>query len=337
MKLLLIGDPHVVAEELADCERLMDLVEDTIKAEKPDEVVFMGDLHHNHAVIALDVMAFWKRRLEAINRKFGLRPFLIVGNHDRSGDSSNPNHALLAYEGLARVVEGCYAMAPTWPGNQPPLALLVGYTGNPMLFDEMVKGSRTQLILCHETFNGAKYENGFYAPEGIDPSRYADKHIISGHIHTPQRFANVTYIGAPRWRTVSDADVKARGLVIIETTGVHVNLLKVIPTDTHCRPIRHVVIDEASFDEYVGPPPKGPRYIVDIYGSVDFIKKHSEHWKGARIRTFPTRLDTPVVSESEGISKALGNYLTQYQPRHGANRADLAKLWVERVGNMAQH
>ncbi len=339
MKVLLVGDPHVVTEELADCERLLDLVEETCSNEDVEAIVFMGDLHHNHAVIALDVMAFWRRRLEQLRRKTGLKPYLIVGNHDRSGDGSNPNHALLAYEGLAYVVDRkMNIIEPRSVNNTPPAAVLLGYTGDPDKFHELVAGTRGRAILCHETFNGAKFDNGFYAPEGIDPSRYPDFTFISGHIHTPQRVgSNVTYIGAPRWRTVSDAGVKTRALVIVDvgsTSGL--SILKLIPTASHCTPIRHVVIDETSFEEYVGPPPPGIRYIVDIHGSPAFIKEHSQHWRGARIRTFPTRLnDDSVVRESQGISQALRGYLSQYQPQHGADPAALQALWSSRLGGLA--
>jgi hypothetical protein len=40
-------------------------------------------------------------------------------------------------------------------------------------------------VVCHATFNGARYENGFYAKEALDPDAVPQKRIISGHIHTP--------------------------------------------------------------------------------------------------------------------------------------------------------
>jgi DNA repair exonuclease SbcCD nuclease subunit len=334
VKLLLVGDPHVVAEELADCERLMDLVEETIKAERPDQVVFMGDLHHNHAVIALDVMAFWRRRLERL-RMIGPKPWLIVGNHDRSGDSGNPNHALLAYEGLAHVVDGSADLVDIHLGNAPR-ATLIGYTGTPMIFDEYVKKSQARVILCHETFNGAQYDNGFYAPEGIDPGLYPGKVFISGHIHTPQKVGdNVTYIGAPRWRTVSDAGVRRRALALIGIYGDgDVNFLKLIPTNSHCTPIVHVVVNEGDIHEN---HPQGPRYIVDIHGSPDFIKDRAAAWKekGARIRTFPVRQETAAVRESQGIRQALASYLSQYQPQHGTTPEALGALYAARLGALS--
>jgi DNA repair exonuclease SbcCD nuclease subunit len=331
VRALLVGDPHVVAEELADCERLLDLVEETCGKEDIEAIIFLGDLHHNHAVIALDVLAFWRRRLDRLRTRTGLKPWLIVGNHDRSGDGGNPNHALLAYDGLAHVVDRKQTL---YAGNTP-VATLVAYTGNVTDFDDLVRNSTSQTIICHETFNGARFENGFYAPEGIDPSQYPDKTFISGHIHTPQKVGNnVVYIGAPRWRTVSDADVAKRALAIVDLGGVIPEVVKLIPTKTHCTPIVHVVVHEGDIHEN---HPVGPRYIVDLHGGPDFIRERAPLWKekGARIRTFPTRAETPAVSESQGISKALASYLSQYQPQHGTDPRVLQGLWRDRLGALS--
>jgi len=41
-----------------------------------------------------------------------------------------------------------------------------------------------KILFCHQTFDGAKFENGFYAPDGFDFSGIKYEKIISGHIHT---------------------------------------------------------------------------------------------------------------------------------------------------------
>jgi len=49
--------------------------------------------------------------------------------------------------------------------------------------------------LCHQTFDGAKFSEGFYTTDGIDSSLIKTDLIISGHIHIEQRWANVYYPG----------------------------------------------------------------------------------------------------------------------------------------------
>ena len=57
LRLLIVGDPHVTVEELGDCQGLMALIDQTLEADPTiDHVVFLGDLHHNHRLIDVDVM-----------------------------------------------------------------------------------------------------------------------------------------------------------------------------------------------------------------------------------------------------------------------------------------
>jgi DNA repair exonuclease SbcCD nuclease subunit len=201
IKVLLVGDMHVVPEELQDCQKVIDAIRDTvvwgIKNSKIDTAVFMGDQHHTHAVVRLEVLSFWREALLELGKL--CKVVLLKGNHDAPADINSRIHVLEAYEGLPNVV--VIDKATTIDGID-----FVPYMPA-QAFVETVKDLKAPTLICHQTFQGAQYENGFFAHDGIELSLTPHKHVFSGHIHTPQSWDKLIYVGSPRWRTVSDANV----------------------------------------------------------------------------------------------------------------------------------
>lgn len=321
-KWLLIGDPHAVADELEDCRRLFAGILEVVRAERPDHVVFMGDQHHNHAIMHVEVLAFWReafKRLKAMQQSV----FCLVGNHDMPGDGASKAHAMMAYEDLVTVVDH-------------PLradgVLLMPYKHSNEEFVNDVLGCSNRVVLCHQTFNGGKYENGFYAQNGCSLDGLRDRWFISGHIHTPQAFENVTYIGAPRWRSLSDVGVN-RALVLVELQeDREPKFLKLFDTGRWCEKLVHLVDRQ---EEPLGVETQpGWKYIVDVHGDETFIKARKAAWAGPgiRVRTFKTRAETKQVSESMGIGRALSTFLESYRPKFGTDVAILRSMVAQRLG-----
>jgi metallophosphoesterase superfamily enzyme len=61
------------------------------------EVWFLGDLHHTHAWVHVDVQAFWLKWLQRLASESWS---ILVGNHDQAPSG---NHALQWYESLDGV------------------------------------------------------------------------------------------------------------------------------------------------------------------------------------------------------------------------------------------
>jgi len=328
-KWLLIGDPHIVAEELDDGQALIDGICQTIEAEEPDYVLFLGDQHHNHRVLDVEVMAFWR---SAFWKMANLGPpiFALVGNHDMPGDASSKSHAMLAYEGIAGLkivdmlmkVDGC---------------LLVPYRHSSQDFINDVLCSPDQkVVFCHQTLQGATYENGFYAKDGADITGLEDREFISGHIHTPQRFGNVTYVGAPRWRSLSDAGID-RALLLLDITSGKLgtgreNGGKAIDTSQWCRKLIRVEVRQGQPLPDVTLPSRH-RYIVDIHGDSAFCLAQKYLWPGCRVRTFKTQNSVKHVSESMGIDKAIQVFMGSYVPKYGTDIGVLRTMVNQRLGN----
>src|SRR5208282_3433609 len=80
------------------------------------------------------------------------------------------------------------------------------------------------ILLCHQTFEGSQFENGFYAPEGVDQTLIPQKVVISGHIHNRQTVGKVTYIGTPRAVTANEAN-QDKGISILDTDTMQIEYI----------------------------------------------------------------------------------------------------------------
>lgn len=306
MKWLFVGDVHATAQELPDCQKLVDLILE--KTDKETVVVFLGDQYHTHATLRIEVIDFWTKALKSIKDK-SFQVVLVVGNHDMPHDSSQLVHSMLANNTEDMLVV-----------DRPLLWGAVGfmpYYHNPEKFVDDANELGTfgaETLVCHQTFNGATYENGFYAKDGVEPDSLTATHIISGHIHTPAQFSKVTYVGAPRWRTASDANID-RFLHLYDSDGDgKLTLAEKIPTGTHCRKILQATINEDGTTEGRTDALDGDVLHIDVRGSKAFCDEQKVKLasSGVRVRTFPKAEKSIKVRESEGIDKSFAKYLEAY-------------------------
>lgn len=319
MKTLFVGDVHAVPEELDDCRGLLQLVSDTAKLHAVDRILFLGDVYHHHNIIRAEVLAFWCEEFERLGRSWDT--WVLVGNHDRAGEGS-PIHALLAHRHVVRVVD-----APVEDAG----LLYLPYYADREAFVVDACASKMLTLACHQTFDGATYENGFFAKDGVEPDRLPQARIISGHIHTPHHFGKVTYLGAPRWRTLDDANVERAIWVYEFSPGGDVVSAKSFDTSVVCRPIRSAV----DSPEKPVALPLDPRvdWRIDVRGPAAWVEERKAQLAGpgVRMRTFASSTFVPQVRESEGVDRAFAAYVDRYEPRFGTDRERLRALARERL------
>lgn len=337
MKVLLVGDPHVTVEELADAQRLLDGVLDTANKYKPEHILFLGDQHHNHAVVRVEVTDFWLRNLRKLTEA-GHKVVMLVGNHDRPNDLSSSAHALQPYEDLKNV------KVIAEPAVHEGLFLLP-YVHDKVefqkaaykLYDLSVKmGVSAPTLFCHQTFDGSKYENGFYAPDGADPAMVGFSQVVSGHIHTKQEVTSpacrVLYIGSPRWRTVSDAN-EEKSIVLLEDSKSHIE----IKTEVWCSPIaKSVVSVDSDLQSLPFAHNDRTRYHIDALAlSSDMealIGKVRSKFPRAKIRPILIDAKKPsVVKESDGVFNALRRFVESSKAPHGTDAKVLQELIARRL------
>jgi DNA repair exonuclease SbcCD nuclease subunit len=330
MKLLFVGDPHATVDSLPECERLVDFICEVAKEEHTQFIVLLGDLYHTHAVMRVEVMAFWRAAFE---RMTNAGPIVIAlkGNHDMPGSDSEKAHALMAHKNQDKV----------WIVDDPMdfdgWLNFLPYYADRTKFVEAAKSfglglaPHGKVLVCHQSFLGFKYENGHVIEDGINPADLPQELVISGHIHSPQRDGKVWYIGAPRWRTASDVNTE-RNIWVVEFNKYGEEVYsRSFPTNVACSEL--ICLE----DRVEKPLPdltitNDARVMIDIHGPQDWIEQRKGLYPLAhRIRTFRTDNRVIRVKESEGIEQAMQSYLEEYKPKRGTDKAVLAKMVQERV------
>ena len=326
MKILTVGDVHAVIPELQDCHALIDLIEKTAIEQKVDQVLFLGDLYHNHRVIASEILYFWHTVFERFKAS-KLNVASMVGNHDKSAENADPKvHALVAHKQQIHVIEEPY--------TDTGILYLPYYSDKQAFIDDAKAASKgTNTLICHNSFEGSKFNDGYFDPEGVDPVFIKQEKVIAGHVHLPFEFGKITHIGAPRWRTLTDANTD-RNIVLYEfdSNGNILNRTN-FSTNEVCRQIKHVIdTEEAPFDLNLFDPKHDFR--IDLKGSESYIEKRKKELQrpGLKIRTLKIGQTKVQVRESDGIKVAYHKFAARYTPKFGTPNDKLINLSNERLG-----
>jgi len=320
---------HVVSSEIEECQRLTDYICDIVEKEKCN-LIILGDLLNNFRAIDMEVLCFWEaffNKIEAVledDREF----FAIVGNHDMPGNGDAQYHALMSFKNKPKcVIVDDFAVRDN--------ILFLPYFHNTNKFIEtcnkLHKETDTNVLICHQTFLGIQYDNGFYSKDGAEPDDLPFKQIISGHIHTPSKFGKVWYPGAPRSRTLSDANVE-RNLVLLEIKeDGSMGQQTLYSTKPVCKQIMH-------FKDTPESPPQIEdglnEYRIDIYGSEAYILERKAYYKSFRnvkLRSFASQSSSLMIKESDGIDRAFVNFFKNYEPKFGSIMSQLGELVKTRL------
>lgn len=328
-RFLVVGDPHATVEELPDCHKLLDFIIKTMREHAVTDVVFLGDQYHTHAIMHVEVLAFWRHAFQLIHDHCGGAVIhLMLGNHDMPGNDASTAHALLAHidTGYVRVYDKPQV-------NSRLQVSFVPYMSDPDRFVAACNELPHDLpLFCHQTFAGVLNDNGFLAKDGVDSNLLPQKEIVSGHIHKPQTVGKVWYPGAPRWRTLSDANVD-RAIWLIDTEHGRVENKMPFRTNGVCRTIRHFKITPETAHLLVLGEVANDDLRIDIEGPADFVAAQQQRYLGhARIRTHITDTVKVRVKESDGIPVALKKYSATYKARHGTPPDALERKAMERLG-----
>jgi DNA repair exonuclease SbcCD nuclease subunit len=323
---LIVGDPHATPQELGDCAALKELVYSSAKEYKVDTTIILGDIYNSHSVVNTPCIHFWKEFLDGLGKCI-----VLVGNHDCFSPTIQMPHALISHKGNPNCI------IVDVPMQIMPGVAAMPYYHDPVEFLAKATALRAETgattLICHQTFDGAKLQEGFYAKDGVNPVAVPFDSIISGHIHTPMKFSKVFYAGSPRWRTLSDANQERYIYVVdFEDTGVYKGI-KAIPTTGICKRIYRYVDSEDNQAKIEAPVDKAD-VRVDIYGSQEYISRRMLELKAshnAKCRSFPLREKRSQISESDGISVSFNKFLGSFIPPNGTEIALLNKIVGERL------
>lgn len=324
---LIVGDVHATVGELDDCQALMDLIKDILIKEKIDYLVFLGDQTHNHAILNVHVMDFWNRNFKELSTLVVKDVIVLVGNHDLPGNTGTTKvNSMSFFSNDVIVVDDCASIDGM---------LFVGYKAKNEDFINICHEFKTdRVVFCHQVFDGSCFDNGFYAPNGIKISELPpDQNYIVGHLHTPQVFDRVHFVGSPRWRTLGDANVFSRCVYLYNMKQNSINIT--YPTNTHCNVICQVDVDENGRGPLI---PDCDTLVVNITGNKDFVNREELEYRKI-MQPYPTTTviikkfykdnETSIkVRESDGVDQTLKKYVGSLGLK---NENEIISLIEERV------
>lgn len=330
-KVLYIGDLHARVSDLQECYRLAEEVVSLVKERNIEYVVHLGDALHTHLTVNLEALKFWHDFVDSVLKETSAQMVLVVGNHDkRVGADITDTHSMMSFNSYGDRVHVISGPKVLFPGS-----LFLPYYATAEDFIKEASGWDSNVLVCHQTFDGSTFENGMYAPDGIDADLLPQKQIISGHLHKGQEFGKVWYPGSPRWMTLADAnEEKALWEVEHDVDGT---ILSKIPHDTsvYCTKIVSLIDNEGAPAEL--PVGDNLSVTVDIHGSPEYIAQRKVELQKSgvhRIRTFPTRDKQINVKESEGIVLAFNKYLDSFCESKNIDKTPLLNLSKERISWM---
>jgi DNA repair exonuclease SbcCD nuclease subunit len=294
LKIIRVGDPHAKPSNLDDLQKLLDFSISKALELKVSHIELLGDLFDTHLVMRMDVINFWQSFVHKAD-SLKLQVVAIVGNHDMVGDKQRETQ-MSALDSLKYISK--YFKVIDKPDIFNGTAYMP-YRSDEKEFTEQALYLLPQsngTLVCHQTFDGSKFDNGMYAPHGFNVDVLSGfKQVISGHIHSTQRFSNILYIGTARWESLSDANLN-KGIWLFEEGEDPV----MIPTDKICQPIKLYEISEGSNIPEIAV---GDKNHIVLKGSSQWISKTSKSLKGlGKITPRPTDTKNQLENRIEKIS-----------------------------------
>lgn len=209
MKHLIIGDLHVMPSNLQDTSKIFDYAAEICVADNNvRSIVFTGDIFHTHDQLKQSIVLFVQEAMKTLHLKTNLPIYIVTGNHDLIGPSNDLTNAnRIAFAGFDYVKVADSQNMP-YQHEEDASIVMVPYIHDANKFVEVCNTvDPKKTVICHQTFDGARYEGGFYAKDGISLDKLNGKFYIGGHIHTQMTLGDkAVYVGSPRATTANEVN-----------------------------------------------------------------------------------------------------------------------------------
>jgi DNA repair exonuclease SbcCD nuclease subunit len=279
MKILRVGDVHCKPNNLEESHKLLQFVLDQALEHKINVLELLGDLWDSHDIVRLRITKFWQHWFTLLSKQsFKVR--ILVGNHDVTGDYSDPYSALHPFLTLENdrfkivhepFIDGIYGYLPYIHSNDK-------------FIEEANKlaNKGATVLVSHPNYEGAVYDNGTPIAKGVSDDSLDSRfhHLIGGHIHTALELGRIWYTGNPRWLTKSCAN-KQKGIWLCthDDTG-KMTEKTFISTESVCTPMISIVWKEGEEKPQIPPNAKVD---IELVGSSDWVTKEKLSLKGVSV------------------------------------------------------
>lgn len=316
-KVLYVGDCHATVDALEEMKALIEYIIQVCKDNGCFCVVFMGDQFHTHATVNVYVMEFWRWAFKRLVQA-EIAAIALVGNHDIPGNvEAKTANAMRVFEDNCLVVDEAMQVA-----GLAGITFMPYYPDKQRFIEESRNFINDNVLVCHQTFDGAQFENGFYAEDGVDMDLVYQGTVISGHIHLQAKLGKVHYVGSPRWRTVSDAN-QEKAIWLYTHHGESGKVLEVQSFSTHeiCNPIYSYRWSEG---EERPELPKRGKVTVDLVGTEQWVRQQEQTLSNVSTRRFVSIAELRA-RESDGLALAFKKYVDTFQFLNGT---DPSVVWA---------
>jgi len=214
-KILIVGDLHckktsldVVGEVLDKCRKI---------ATKCDLTVFLGDVNNDKANIRSETIRLLTNKLKSWPTCLDI----LTGNHDMDNAMyPEGGHSLEFLETLSshnpeyvgiKVIKSPEIMRDFIGGR-----LFIPYYPEERFLKEFnkIREQKADFVFLHQDMNFCKYSNGTPVRSGISAGMFSQyKRVFVGHIHLPQEFKNIVYVGTPYTESFKESDEDKRVVV----------------------------------------------------------------------------------------------------------------------------
>ena len=272
---------------------------------KVDRLEILGDLADTHSILNLKVLNFWQKWFHKLNKN-EIETYVLRGNHDVGGDYNDDYSWLNVFGHLERIKVVLDPMTcPYGVGYMPYIH------DNKKFVEEANKLADydAKILVSHTTYQGSKYDNGMFAPDGVDQDLISPKliHLITGHVHAEQEFGRVWYPGTARWLSKSCAN-RRKGIWLVEHDDetLAIKSKEFISTESVCHKIVSIQWHEGEAKPEI---PANAKVDIELIGSSDWISKTKKDLVGVSVSSKMT--DTKKSRERKS-GKSLFEFLSKH-------------------------
>lgn len=211
---IVIGDLHLKIDTKNNLIILINQVLNYLKDKKSldYDLVFVGDIYNDKAIIRSEIQSFLYNLLKDISNKFR-KIYVLAGNHDlENKDSDKSSLGIFKY-----IFKNIIIIDSTYQVHDD--CLFVPYKNNAEKFNDIISkyaSNNIKNIFCHQAINGFLLNNSMSCSDGIAIKNLLNfnGNILAGHFHKPQNNKNIYYIGSAWSQNFSEANDEKRFIVL---------------------------------------------------------------------------------------------------------------------------
>jgi len=310
LSILCIGDPHYKESNIIDMEEFNVKLLNFVKEKKPDIIVLLGDILHDHKDINVYPLELATKLITTLA---DLLPVIIlIGNHDRPNNSDfmSKYHPFPGLDGKHNITLVASTKEQYIKGHR---LIFVPYV-YPGRFDEALgylshPYYNVTSYFAHQEFRGAKM--------GAIESKVGDiwpeerSLVIAGHIHDYDKLqSNVIYTGTPLMHGYGDTHHKTVSWFDFDETGKW-------EETRHDLQITPKITISITADQFYSWVPPNTKYVrLNIKGTSAEIASITKSQRFAELKMMGIKLNPKTTDETD-ITPVISMIANENNPNFG--------------------